>query len=155
MNADRLKQLKAQSKTIKTAAQPVVGGCCQELPAQLDELEQMAQKEFAPRLEAIFQAALDERGTILIKRGEAPDFAGAVLVDMLFGRKERGKGLWSAYLVRVELDPRRNEICLQAGLKLHMTRTIPFGSQDWEIKLIEGFEWLLSDSMRPKLRISN
>lgn len=152
MNSDRLKQLKAQSKTTKLAAQPV-GGCCRELPEQLDELEQMARKEFAPRLTAIFQAALDEEGTIHIKRGDPPDFAGTVLVDLVFGRKEGSKGAWSAYLVRMALNPKLNEIYLQAGLKLHMNRTIAYSSKDWETKLIEGFEWLLSDSMRPKLRI--
>ncbi len=154
MNSDRLKQLKAQSKTMKPTGH-VAGECCRILPEQLDELEQMAQKEFAPRLEAIFQAALDEEGTIHIKRGEPPDFAGSVLVDLVFGRKEGSRGSWTACLVRMELAPRRNEICLQAGLKLHMNRTIAYGSQDWETRLIEGFEWLLSDSMRPKLRIRN
>ncbi len=154
MNSDRLKRLKAQSKTKKANGQPA-GGCRRELPEQLDELEQMARKEFAPRLEAIFQAALDEEGTIHIKRGEPPDFPGAVLVDLVFGRKEGSKGSWTAYLVRMELNPKLNEICLQAGLKLHMNRTIAYSSQGWETKLIEGFEWLLSDSMRPKLRIRN
>lgn len=115
----------------------------------------MAQEEFVPRLNAIVEVLLDERGTLRVMRGNSPELDGEVLIDLVFGRKDKPSGSWTAYLVRTELDPHRNEVCIQAGLNLHMNRTIAFGARDWEEKLIDAFEWLLSDSMRPHLRISN
>lgn len=152
MNSDRPNQLKAQRKSTRSQDAPKIYA---HLPEQLDVLERMAQIEFVPRLEAIARAMLDEAGTITVKRGDTQDYAGVVIIDLMFGRKDGPRGSWTAYLVTMELDPHRNEVCLQAGPNLHMNRTITFGTKDWEVKLIDGFEWLLSDSMRPNLRIRN
>ena len=152
MNSDRLKPLKAQRKSTKPQDAPKHYA---RLPEQLDELERMAQKAFVPRLEAIVKAMLDEGGAISVKRGNPHEYAGVVLIELVFGRKDGPKGSWTAYLVTIELDSHRNEVCLQAGSNLHMNRTIAFGDKDWEGRLIDGFEWLLSDAMRPNLRISN
>ncbi|MGE5263858.1 MAG: hypothetical protein ACM3S0_10780 [Acidobacteriota bacterium] len=152
MNSDRPNELNAQRKNTKSQD---AHKNYARLPEQLDILERMAQKEFVPRLEAIAQTMLEEAGTITVKRGDTQDYAGVVIVELMFGRKDGPRGSWTAYLVTMELDPQRNEVCLQAGPNLHMNRTIAFGTKDWEVKLIDGFEWLLSDSMRPNLRIRN
>lgn len=125
------------------------------LPDRPDELERVARMVFVPRLEAIAQAMLDAPATISVKRGDPQGDPSLVLVEMLFGRKELTGKSWTAYVVTVELDPHRNELCLQAGHNLHINRTIAFGTKDWEDKLIASFEWLLSDSMRPRLQISS
>lgn len=152
MNSDGPKQMQVQPKPIKPADVHWKGA---RLPIKPDELERVARLVFVPRLEAIAHAMLEETATVSVKRGATQEDASALLVEMQFGRDETpGKG-WTAYLVTLELDPHRNELCLQAGRNLHINRTIPFGTKDWEGKLIDSFEWLLSDSMRPRLRISS
>jgi hypothetical protein len=126
-----------------------------QLPQRLDHLEWVAQHEFVPRLESIMQAMLDEKGTIAVKRASSEDCPGTVLIDLTFGRKEATDGHWTAFLIRVELDPQRNMVCIQAGCRQHMNRQFPFGEEGWESRLIDGFEWMLSDSMRPHLRVRN
>ncbi len=126
-----------------------------QLPQRLDQLEWVAQHELVPRLESIMQAMLDEEGAITVKRASPEDCPGAVLVDFIFGRQEAADGHWTAFLVRVELDPQRNMVCVQAGCRLHMNRQFPFGEQGWDSRLIDCFEWMLSDSMRANLRVRN
>ncbi len=123
------------------------------LPQRLDQLEWVARHELVPRLESIMQAMLDEKGAITVNRASSEDCPGAVLVDLTFGRKEATDGHWTAFLVRVELDPQRNMVCIQAGCRLHMNRQFSFGEEGWDIRLIECFEWILSDSMRSNLRV--
>jgi hypothetical protein len=123
------------------------------LPQRLDELEGVARQELVPRLESIMQAMLDEKGAITVKRASPEDCAGTVLVDVIFSRKETTDGHSTAFLVRVELDPQRNMVCIQAGCRLHMNRQFPFGEEGWDSRLIECFEWMLSDSMRVNLRV--
>ncbi len=124
-----------------------------QLPKPIDQLERVAHYEFVPRLKAIIGVMLDEDGAISVKRGPPGDCPGAVLIDLIFGREAGADGHWTGYLVRVELDPQSNMVCIQAGSRLHMNRQFPFGEAGWDIKLIDGFEWMLSDSMRPNLRI--
>ncbi len=125
------------------------------LPQRLDQLEWVAQHELVPRLESIMQAMLDEEGTITVKRASPEECPGAVLIDFVFGRQEAADGHWTAFLVRVELDPQRNMVCVQAGCRLHMNRQFPFGEEGWDSRLIDCFEWMLSDSMRANLRVRN
>jgi hypothetical protein len=124
-----------------------------QLPQRLDQLELVARHELVPRLESIMQAMLDEQGALTVKRASPEDCPGAVLIDLTFGRQEATDGHWTAFLVRVELDPQRNMVCIQAGCRLHMNRQFPFGEEGWDNRLIECFEWMLSDSMRPHLRV--
>jgi hypothetical protein len=154
MNSERPKQSAAKRKTARPKDARPAHETNAKLPERLDELERIAQTEFVPRLEAIVRAMLEESSTIQVKRGASPGYEGEVLIEMVFGKKEGAQGSWTASLVTLELDPFRNEICIQAGQNLHMNRTIGFGAKDWEGKLIDALEWLLSDSMRPSLRIS-
>lgn len=124
-----------------------------KLPIPLDQLDWVARHDFVPRLQSITKVMLEEQGTITVKRGSREDGPGAVLVDLIFGREAGTDGHWTAYLVRVELDPGTNTVCLQAGHRSHMNRQFPFGEEGWEDKLIGGLRWMLSDSMRPNLRI--
>lgn len=152
MKSEQLKPLNVQRKSKKPQDTPENYA---RLPDQLNVLEQMAQKVFVPRVEAIAKAMLEEAGTVTVKRGDTHEGTGVVIIELMFGRKDGARGSWTAYLVTMELDPYRNEVCIQAGPNLHMNRTIAFGTKDWEAKLIYGFEWLLSDSMRPNLQIRN
>lgn len=124
-----------------------------QLPQRLDQLEWVARHEFVPRLESIIRVMLDEQGALTVKRASPADCPGVVLIDLTFGREETTDGHWTAFLVRVELDPQRNMVCVQAGSRLHMNRQFSFGEEGWDIRLIECFEWMLSDSMRPHLRV--
>jgi hypothetical protein len=153
VDSDQTKHLKAPPET--KASQGARKGQRKnyKLPQRLDQLEWVAQHEFVPRLESIIRVMLDEQGTLTVKRGSSEDCPGVVLVDLTFGRKDATGGHWTAFLVRVELDPQRNMVCIQAGCRLHMNRQFPFGEEDWDSKLIDGFEWMLSDSMRPNLQI--
>jgi hypothetical protein len=154
MNSDQSKLPRAQQK--HTAQNAHRGeGPHSKLPEKLGKLEEMARQEFVPRLEAIAKALLNEASQVSVRRGDSQEDAGVVVVEMVFGREDTAKGSWTAYLVKMELDPYRNELCLQAGPNRHMNRTIAFDGKDWEGKLIDGFEWLLSPSMRRNLRISN
>jgi hypothetical protein len=123
------------------------------LPQQLDELEWVAQHVFVPRIEAIMEAMLDEHGTVTVKRASTSDSPGMAFADVVFGRKDAPNGRWTAFLVRVELDPRSNLVCIQAGEHPQMNRQFAFAEKGWNSQLIEGFEWVLSDSMRHHLRI--
>jgi hypothetical protein len=123
------------------------------LPQQLDELDWVAQHVFVPRIEAIMKAMLDEPGTLTVKRAGANDNPGLVFIDLVFGRKSAPNGRWTAFLVRVELDPLSNLVCIQAGEHPQMNRQFIFAEKGWNSRLIEGFEWVLSDSMRQHLRI--
>lgn len=124
------------------------------LPKQIDQLERTVNQEIVPRLESIVRVLLDSDGAISVRRGDALNYPGEVLVDLVFGRQPVQAGGWTAYLIRIELNPAYNEVSMQAGLNLHLNRKFEFGEKDWDDKLIDGFDWLLSDSMRPNLRIS-
>jgi hypothetical protein len=125
-----------------------------ELPKPIDQLERTAHQELVPRLESIIRVLLDSDGEITVRRGDAANYPGEILIDLVFGRQPVRSGGWTAYLIRIELDPASNEVSVQAGLNLHLNRKFAYGEKDWDDKLIEGFDWLLSDSMRGHLRIS-
>jgi hypothetical protein len=154
MNSDRPKPTGAQQKSIKIKDALHPEKRYAALPHSIDELERMAHQVFLPRLKSIVRVMLDEGGAVQVKRGNTPATAGIVFVELVFGRQDGPGASWTAYLVTMELAPGPNEVYLQAGDHLHMSRTIAFGAKDWEDRLIDGFEWLLSDSMRPNLRIS-
>jgi hypothetical protein len=149
MNTDHRKQFKAQKES--NSAQR--GRENRKLPKPLDQLEWVAQQEFVPRLKSIVRVMLDDEGAIAVKRGACEDCPGTVVIDLTFGRKEGADGHWTAFLVRVELDPQTNMVCIQAGSHMHMNRQFPFGGEGWDSKLIDSFEWMLSDSMRSNLRV--
>lgn len=155
MDSEQAKHLTAQPESKASQGARKEQRKTSKLPHRLDQLEWVAQHEFVPRLEAIIKVMLDEHGTLTVKRGSSEDCPGTVLVDLIFGREDATGGHWTAFLVRVELDPQRNMVCIQAGSRLHMNRQFPFGEEGWDSKLIDGFEWMLSDSMRPNLRIRN
>lgn len=123
------------------------------LPQRIDELEWVAQHVFVPRIEAIMEAMLDEPGAVTVKRGVNQDGPGVVFADLVFGRKDEPNGRWTAFLVRLELEPQGNLVCIQAGEHPEMNRQFAFAEEGWNSRLIEGFEWVLSDSMRHNLRI--
>ncbi len=147
MDSDEAKHSKAFRREHKVEMKPI------RLPQRLDQLEWVARHVFVPRLEAIFKAMSDEQGTLTIRPGSSEGCPGSVLIDLIFGREETAHGHWTVFLVRVELEPRSNMVCIQAGQHLHMNRQFAFGEAGWESKLIDGFDWVLSDSMRPNLRI--
>ncbi len=122
-----------------------------QLPQRLDRLETLGREEFVPRLAAITRVMLDEPATIDITRGDMRGMPGVVFIDVVFGRQDGRPGCWSGYLVRVELDAVNNQVCMQAGQKSHLNRAFSYGDANWDSRLIEGFEWILSKSMRPHL----
>lgn len=124
-----------------------------QLPQRLDQLERVARDELVPRLESIMQIRLAEELAITVRPASPEDCPGAVLIDLTFDRNEATDGHWTACLVRIELDPRDNLVCIQAGYHPHMNRQFPFGEEGWDGRLIECLEWMLSDSMRSHLRI--